>query len=106
MIFMDYLQPLEARWGRDRIHQAIQPLHLGDGEEPGDPEITVINAAVNDRPLWETLTDDEREWLFLAFTELTNDLHGLATDLYRVREPATGGYELADETTSPQPLTT
>lgn len=91
---MQYLETLEVRWGKERIHQAIQPLYIGDGEEPGDPPITVLNASVNDPDLWQALTDDERERLYLAFTELQYDLTEIATDLHRVREPDLGGFEL------------
>lgn len=91
---MRYLETLEVRWGRERIHQAIQPLYIGDGEEPGDPPITVLNASVNDPELWQHLTDEERERLYLAFMELQYDLSELATDLHRVREPDLGGFEL------------
>lgn len=91
---MHYLTNLEAQWGRERIDQAIQPVFIGDGEEPGDPPITVINASVNDVALWEALTSDEREWLFLAFTELQHDLTELAGDLHQVGEPSLGGFEL------------
>lgn len=91
---MLYLTSLEEQWGRDRIHQAIQPLFIGDGEEPSDPPITVLNAAVNDPDLWQVLTPDERERLFLAFTELQHDLTVLAGDLHRIHEPTLGGFEL------------
>ncbi|MCY7358409.1 MAG: hypothetical protein LH609_13305 [Rudanella sp.] len=91
---MIYLTTLEERWGSERIHQAIQPLFIGDGEEPGDPPITVVNASVNDLELWKSLTVDEREWLFLAFTELQYDLTELAGDLHRAQEPQLGGFEL------------
>ncbi len=91
---MLYLKTLEEKWGRDRIHQAIQPLFIGDGEEPGDPPITVLNASVNDAELWQALTPDERESLFLAFTELQHDLTDLGRDLHRVNEPQFGGFEL------------
>jgi hypothetical protein len=92
---MLYLTSLEEQWGRERIHQAIQPLFIGDGEEPGDPPITVLNASVNDADLWEALTTNEREWLYLAFTELQHDLTELAGDLHRVAEPMLGGFELS-----------
>ncbi|WP_461095988.1 hypothetical protein [Spirosoma luteolum] len=85
---------MEAQWGRERIHQAIQPLYIGDGEEPGDPPITVLNASVNDPTLWQSLSADERERLYLAFMELQYDLTELATDLHRVCEPTLGGFEL------------
>lgn len=91
---MQYLEKLEVLWGRDRIHQAIQPLYIGDGEEPGDPPITVLNASVNDLTLWQALSVDERERLYLAFMELQYDLAELATDLHRVKEPDLGGFEL------------
>ena len=91
---MRYLTNLEEQWGRERIHQAIQPVFIGDGEEPGDPPITVMNASVNDVALWEALTQDDREWLFLAFTELQHDLTELAGDLHRASEPNLGGFEL------------
>lgn len=91
---MQYLETLEVRWGRERIHQAIQPLYIGDGEEPGDPPIIVLNASVNDPELWQQLTDEERERLYLAFMELQYDLSELATDLYRAKEPELGGFEL------------
>ncbi|KAB7726440.1 hypothetical protein F5984_24270 [Rudanella paleaurantiibacter] len=91
---MQYLEQLEVRWGRERIHQAIQPLFIGDGEEPGDLPITVLNASVNDPELWQHLTDEERERLYLAFMELQYDLSELATDLHRANEPDLGGFEL------------
>lgn len=91
---MQYLETLEARWGKERIHQAIQPLYIGDGEEPGDPPVTVLNASVNDPGLWQCLNVDERERLYLAFTELQSDLTEMATDLHSVREPDMGGFEL------------
>lgn len=91
---MQYLTQLEAQWGRERIHQAIQPLYIGDGEEPGDPPLTVLNASVNDPTLWQSLSADERERLYLAFMELQYDLTELATDLHRVSEPTLGGFEL------------
>lgn len=98
---MLYLTTLEEQWGRERIHQAIQPLFIGDGEELGDPPITVLNASVNDPDLWEALTPDEREWLFLAFTEIQHDLTELAGDLHRVTEPALGGFELNRDLSHP-----
>jgi hypothetical protein len=85
---------LEAQWGAARIHQAIQPLFIGDGEEPGDPPITVLNASVNDPDLWNHLSSDDRERLYLAFMELQYDLTELAADLHRVAEPGLGGFEL------------
>lgn len=91
---MLYLTTLEKQWGRERIHQAIQPLFIGDGEEPGDPPITVLNASVNDLELWDALTPDERERLYLAFMESQYDLAELAGDLHRVNEPTLGGFEL------------
>ncbi|MGF7218784.1 hypothetical protein GGR92_004963 [Spirosoma lacussanchae] len=91
---MHYLITLEEQWGKDRIHQAIQPLYIGDGEEPGDPPITVLNASVNDPDLWQALNPDERERLYLAFMDLQYDLTELAHDLHRVQEPVVGGFEL------------
>lgn len=91
---MQYLNALEVQWGQSRIHQAIQPLFIGDGEEPGDPPLTVLNASVNDIELWQALSTDDRERLYLAFIELQYDLTDLATDLYRVAEPELGGFEL------------
>jgi hypothetical protein len=91
---MRYLNALEAQWGQARIHQAIQPLFIGDGEDPGDPPITVLNASVNDPELWQALGADDRERLYLAFMELQYDLAELAADLHRVAEPALGGFEL------------
>jgi hypothetical protein len=91
---MRYLTALEAQWGAARIHQAIQPLFIGDGEEPGDPPITVLNASVNDPDLWNGLDSDDRERLYLAFMELQYDLTELAVDLHRVAEPALGGFEM------------
>ena len=91
---MQYLKTLEARWGQARIHQAIQPLFIGDGEEQGDPPITVLNASVNDPELWQALDADDRERLYLAFMELQYDLTELAGELHRVSEPHLGGFEL------------
>lgn len=93
---MHYLTPLEEQWGSDRIHQAIQPLFIGDGEESGDPPITIMNASVNDIELWATLNPDERERLYLAFMETQYDIAELAHDLHQVQEPTAGGFELTN----------
>lgn len=87
---MHYLEPLLQRWGAERIQQAIQPLYIGDGDEPGDPSVSVINASVNDVELWESVTDDDRERLYMACLETQYDTTEITDSLFDVIEPTDG----------------
>lgn len=87
---MHYLEPLMQRWGAERVQTAIQPLFIGEGDEPGDPPITVINASVNDRALWESATDNERDLLYMACLETHYDTAEITETLYDVIEPDGG----------------
>jgi hypothetical protein len=87
---MHYLEPLMQQWGAERIRTAIQALYIGNGDEPGDPPISVVNASVNDRDLWERVTDEDRDHLYLACLETQYDTADIMQALYNVIEP-TGG---------------
>ncbi len=83
---MHYLEPLMQRWGAERVRTAIQSLYVGDGDEPGDPPITVVNASVNDLDLWQGVTDDERDRLYLACLETQYDTAEITEALFDVIE--------------------
>jgi hypothetical protein len=87
---MNDLTTLEQRWGAARIHAAMQALYIGDGDEPGDPPIAVVNASVNDQELWQNLTDEEREQLYMACLETQYDTAEITHALYDVLEPING----------------
>ena len=84
------LETLIQRWGAERVRTAIQALYIGEGDEPGDPLVSVVNASVNDRELWEGVTDDERNLLYLACLETQYDTAEITEALYDLIEPIGG----------------
>ena len=83
------------RWGAERVRSAIQALFIGEGDEPGDPPVSVVNASVNDRELWENVTDDERDLLYLACLETQYDTAEITEALYDLIEPTGGAQPLS-----------
>ncbi|TAE39264.1 MAG: hypothetical protein EAZ70_07095 [Runella slithyformis] len=89
------LNDLMKRYGAERINVAIQPLYIADGEEPIDPNRYVINAAINDPELWNTLSNDEQNVLYTAHLDTVFDTKELLNSLFDMNEPE-GGFEIPD----------
>lgn len=104
------LEALVRQWGAERIRRAIQPLYLGVDEDNqidmpdcesrrrNELPTYVINASVNDRPLWDKLNSAQQNTLLLTFWEAFYDVDVLQNDLGDILEPpGQEGCALADE---------
>ena len=109
------LDALIRTWGLERIRQAIRPLFLGvDGDNqidvpsgclPGcetrrrfELPSFVVNASVNDKPLWNASNAAEQNAMLMACCQFHLDMDCLVNDLNDIIEPpGTEGCDLADD---------